>query len=236
MLKFSVIAVIFMVFSASIYSQSVDGDSNSADKVDFAELKTKEGTLLRDCRVKRVNADGLVVEHSKGVSHLSFFDLPSEIQERYDFDPVAALEEYRTRIAAERDRRKGMVLEAERQKAEAIRIAARDERYEIAKAEWIPAEGKIIQKQDDGFFIQAKSIVMVPTKVISKLGFENEGPPKRELYRFGPGLVYLRVEKGDVISGKTWQGYIDPGTVQTTRFPRTGATDIPVHRAITLRD
>lgn len=234
MLKFSVIAVIFMAFSASAPSQSVEGNAEPPDKADFAELKTTDGTTLLDCRVKRVDADGLVVEHSKGVSHLSFFDLPTQIQKQYDFDPVAALEEYNTRIAAERMRRKEMLLEVEKQKAEAIRIAARDERYEIAKAEWIPAEGKIALKRDDGFFLSAKRIVMVPTKVISKLGFENEGPPKRELHRFG--FVYLAVENDDVVSGITWQGYIDPVTVRTTHFPPTGERDVPIHRAVTLRD
>ena len=237
MLKFSVIAVISMAFSASASAQSDDGISKPAEEPDFGELKTTDGTILRDCRVKRVNADGLVLEHSKGVSHVSFFDLPFKIQEQYDFDPVAALGEYNTRIAAERARRKEMVLQAEEQKAEAIRIAATDERYEIAKSEWVPAEGKILLKRDGGFFIQANRIVMVPTKVVSKLGFESEGPPERKLSRFGPGLIFLKIEKDAVVeSGEVWQGYIDPVTVQTTHFPPTGAHNIPIHRAITLRD
>jgi len=236
MLKFSDIAVIFMAFSASAFSQTVSNSSESPPKADFATLETKDGTVLHKCFVSRVETDGLVVRHSGGVAHVSFFDLPPDIQKKYDFDPVTALKDYKSRIAIDRSRRKQMLLETEKQKAAEVRVLAELELYEIAKREWIPAEATIIAKREKGFFARARKIVLVPTKVISKLGFENDGPPKRELRQFGPGIIFLKQTAPGAVPGGKWQGYIDPVSLETRDFPPAGPGKVPVHNAVKLED
>lgn len=236
MLKFSDIAVIFMVFSASAVSQTVSDSSESPPKADFATLERKDGTVLHECFISRVETDGLVLRHRDGVAHVSFFDLPTEVQQQYDFDPVAALKEYKERIAIDRERRKKMVLEAEKHKAAEVRALAERELYEIAKRDWMPAEATVVAKRETGFYARAKKVVLVPTKIISKLGFENDGPPKRKLERFGPSIIFLKESAPNVAVGGKWRGYIDPVSLETREFPPAGPGKVPVHKAVTLAD
>lgn len=239
MLKFSDIAVIFMALSASAFSQSAAVNNDAEAEPDYPVLKTEKGEVYRNCFVKKVDPDGLVLQHSEGVAHVSFFELSADIQEKYDFDPVAALQEYKTRIAQQRETRKELLIEAEKFKAAEARADAVRKLYQVAKVDWIPAEGRIVAIREDGIFVRAQQVVMVPTTVISTLGFENEGPPKRTLQNFGDGLTYLRIEDHEPRidtwkRGSKWKGYIEPVTLEKTTFVSSDESGVPVHRALSL--
>jgi hypothetical protein len=59
-----------------------------------AKLTDTSGRVYRGVTVKQVEPDGLLVQHEGGVSKIYFLDLPTAVQNEYDFDPVAA-ERYR---------------------------------------------------------------------------------------------------------------------------------------------
>ena len=63
---------------------------------DFRTTKRKE---YKDATVSRVEPDGIVIKFHGGIVKLPFTELPSDVQKKYEYDPVAARE-----YAAQRDR------------------------------------------------------------------------------------------------------------------------------------
>ncbi|MEX2579671.1 MAG: hypothetical protein WD342_11490 [Verrucomicrobiales bacterium] len=232
MLKFPDIAVVFVALSFQAFVTAEEDRDAAAGEPDFEVLESGDGTLLEDCRVMRVETDGLVLQHREGVAHVSFFDLPREVQERYDFDPVEALRAYKERTATERERRQRALLATEKRKAAEQRAAAEKERYEMARREWMPAEATIVETKDDGSYAKARRITLVPTKTVSTLGFEREGPPKRVLKSFGAGTVFLKLSAPAANPGARWRGYIDPVSRGTVVDPASGLETVPVHHAV----
>jgi len=56
-----------------------------------ADFKTLDGTRYKNVAVKRVEADGIVVETDVGVEKIYFTELPQEVQERYRHQAAAAV-------------------------------------------------------------------------------------------------------------------------------------------------
>ncbi len=125
------------------------------------------------------------------MARISFFDLSREMQEKYDFDPVVAMQAYRENQERERELGKKRNLEAARLKAEAERKSAAAELQIRAEKEWIPVEARIVSVRENGAYAIVEKIRFEPTTVISKLGFENPGPPKRISEPIGSGLLFL---------------------------------------------
>lgn len=202
---------------------------------DFETLELKDGTVLEQCFVTRVETEGLIVRHTKGMAHVSFFDLDNETQEKYGFDPVAAMAAYKERLEKERNLRKEEVLKSARRNAEEERRLAEEARYELAQEEWIPCEALVVQSTTSGSYVFAKQIVLYPTEVQSTLGFVRPGPPKRKLKRFGLGMIFLKNIEPIPVAGSSWQGYINPVTATMAPDPDTGEETIPIHSAISKR-
>lgn len=199
---------------------------------DFPALTLKDGTVLKNCFVTRVETDGLVIRHDQGLAHVSFFDLDHEIQEKYAFDPVAAMALYKKRLETQREQRKQRLLEAEKAKAEKQLELAEERRYEIAQSEWIPCEAYVFRSNTKGCYVHAKQIVFVPTETRSTLGFVVPGPPKRKLKSFSHGMIFLKNITPIPKAGAKWLGYIDPVSIEEAPHPETGDKTIPIHSAI----
>jgi hypothetical protein len=54
------------------------------------EIKTADYHDYQDCKLMRVEADGVVISHRLGVAKLMFYSMPPEFQKAYGYDPVAA--------------------------------------------------------------------------------------------------------------------------------------------------
>ena len=54
------------------------------------DMKTLRGKPYTDCKVLKVDPDGLFFRHSRGMAKLSFSDLPEDIRNRFDYDSEEA--------------------------------------------------------------------------------------------------------------------------------------------------
>jgi hypothetical protein len=63
------------------------------------DFKTYDGKEYKNARVRRVEADGIVVSTKVGISKLYFTELPKDVQERFHYDPEKAAA-YATQEAA----------------------------------------------------------------------------------------------------------------------------------------
>jgi hypothetical protein len=54
------------------------------------DFKTYDGKEYKNARVRRVEADGIVVSTKVGISKLYFNELPKDVQERFHYDPEKA--------------------------------------------------------------------------------------------------------------------------------------------------
>ena len=59
--------------------------------VSAEDLRTTDGRVLRHVEFTEVGEDRVLVKHHDGSEHVYLFDLPPELQQRFHFDPVAAL-------------------------------------------------------------------------------------------------------------------------------------------------
>jgi len=204
---------------------------------DFARLTVGDDTVYRDCHVVRAESDALVIRHDRGVARVSLFDLPSDIQEKYEFDPVTAMAQYKRDLERQRVLKKTLLHEAEKAKAAEAARQAEERLQREAEQTWVPAEGRILLRRPDGLFVAAQRIVMVPTKTKSTLGLPIDGPPRRELAPFSSesGTVFLA--GATPLEGHPyWQGYIEPfSSGQRTLRIRATARPVPVHRAVNRR-
>jgi hypothetical protein len=77
----------------------------------FAELKTTDGLTYKSCTVTKVEPDGITIMHSDGATKVPFSKLPPDIQQKYNYDPVAA-DKYSADLAAKRQALVAAKLEA----------------------------------------------------------------------------------------------------------------------------
>ena len=201
----------------------------------FEKLVTDDGVEYVDCEVVRVEPDALVVRHRKGVARLSFFDLPREIREAYQFDPFLAVEHFRKENERQRQLRWQGFWEKQRYEAAQAEKEANKRMIEDALSQWIPVEATVTRSADDRFLARCRQVIFVKTTKRSKLGFLVDGPPKRKLVDFAGGKpIWLRLaaqpERKLPVRGATWKGYVCP-------YPDPKPTEAdadPVFRAVTL--
>lgn len=222
------------VFTWSLISTANEKQSGPA-KPEFETLETRKGRVYHNCYVSRVETDGLVIKHDGGLARVSLFDLNPSIQARYNFDPIEAMDAYKRDQAAQRQLRKQILLQTEKFKATQKRKAAREQLYLVSEKEWMPCQGTILTHTANGIVIDLYQISLVPTTEISKLGFEREGPPKRQLNKFGAGNIFLRHVGEGLAVGDKWRGYVDPAPYRQPLGHKHEKQRHPVHRAFTKR-
>lgn len=199
---------------------------------DFAKLETLAGEAYLDCHLVRSDAEGLLIRHRGGMARISFFDLPAEIRDRFEFDPVTALRLYRERQAEERSARKERLIAAERYRAGIAEKKALEDRRDRARSEWIPVEASILRLVEDGLLLRADRIVFEPTTETSTLGFERPGPPRKVLRAFAPEIILIDLSpfpQPDP-SEASWKGYVEPQSRDSVSV--AGRSEpVPRHRA-----
>jgi hypothetical protein len=55
-----------------------------------AEDMTVSNMVYKDCQVIRTQPDAIVIKHSTGIATLYFWELPSDLQKKYNYDPAMA--------------------------------------------------------------------------------------------------------------------------------------------------
>ena len=71
----------------------------SASLAHAEDIRTTKGKEYKNATVSRVEPDGIVIKFQGGIVKLPFTELPSDVQKKYEYNPVAARE-----YAAQRDR------------------------------------------------------------------------------------------------------------------------------------
>lgn len=195
----------------------------------YPELRTSEGKVYTDCKVKKVEVDALIFEHREGMARVSFFDLDESIRDEYDFDPVAAMEKYKRDKAVQRELKWKRFWEKQKAESDRAERMAQAEFLKVVKTTWMPIEASVLGRQSGGLFVRAKRIKFVPTKTRSTLGFEIDGPPRKTLVPVGGGVIFIDSTE---VSGERWLGYLEPqpnGTVAHPEFPQS---TVPRYRAV----
>jgi hypothetical protein len=64
------------------------------------DFKTYDGKEYKNARVRRVEADGIVVSTKVGISKLYFTELPKDVQERFHYNPETAAAAHAAEAAA----------------------------------------------------------------------------------------------------------------------------------------
>lgn len=215
------------------------GQSGAADTfgVDFEELKTQNGEVFVNVTVKRIESSALLIQHRDGMARVSLFELSPSIQERYQFDPIAAMKADLTREAEEKERLAALLLEKRRRQDDLETARAESELIQVARTEWVPVEATIIGIDDGGVIVEARSITLVSTQVRSTLGFLNEGPPKRVLEPFGRGPLLLdevvsSARSDNLKVGDVWRGYLNPIPEKDHSNPKYGNSPYPAHQGV----
>lgn len=54
---------------------------------EIGDLTTLKGKTYKNCKIKRLDPDGLYVSHSGGIGKIYFSELPKEISEKFGYDP-----------------------------------------------------------------------------------------------------------------------------------------------------
>jgi cation transport ATPase len=115
----------------------------TANAIFASDITTRDGKTYKHAKVTGVDADGLRIMHSTGVTKVSFDNLPDEIQKEYNYDPakVAAFRkaaeeakkaETERAAAAQRERERiALQAEQERRQQEEKRLAVEQRKKNI---------------------------------------------------------------------------------------------------------
>jgi hypothetical protein len=220
------------LIATQIHGQ-VGVSENSGEKVEESfpsELTTKKGTIYRDCKLKRIESDALIVAHRGGIAKISFFDLDESFQKKYGFDPIAAMEKYRASLKTQRDLKWKRFWEAQKHEVGVVVKEDRQKFLKTVKATWIPVEARVVKHGETGSYVQASRITFVRTKAKSSLGFEIDGPLRKKLVPMTPNVIFI---KAAGIKGEIWQGYLEPHSHGSTGEKLWGSDDeVPSYRAV----
>ncbi len=203
------------------------------EKPDFAELKTRDNRTFLQCYVVKQEEDALIFRHAKGMARVSLFDLSSEIQAQYDFDPVVAMKKYKTDLETQRRIRKDLFFQKQKHEAEMAAQADHHRIYQLAEKKWVPVVAEILSLDGQQYaLVRARKIVFTPTTVKSTLGLDREGPPKKSMVSFSPHPVFIKQPVYPVSEkkGATWEGYLNPASIG--RKTDNGGEDRAVFEAI----
>lgn len=116
-------------------------------------ITLSNGKIYTNIKVSRVEADGITITHAAGITKLFFWELPSEIQQKYNYDPEKA-REYNKQAQARQ------AALAAKQREAAIRMqkqaeyeAAHKELMEKIKQSATELVGRVQQITEDGALI-----------------------------------------------------------------------------------
>lgn len=200
------------------------------EEVSFpSEFTNKKGVTFHDCEIKRVEEDAIIIEHQGGMARVSLFDVSKELQKKYDFDPVAAMEKYKRDIETQRKLKWKRFLEGQKHEAAMARAESKEKFAEKVKATWIPVVATVHELKNGGAFVSASQIKYVPTKTKTTLGFEIDGPPRKTLVPMSPNVIFI---KAAGIKLPKWQGYLEPLAHESIPHPLIKDDEIPSYRAV----
>ncbi|MCO5045345.1 MAG: hypothetical protein M9935_08740 [Kiritimatiellae bacterium] len=78
------------ISAADSGQNSVPSTNAAPGKSEPLTITTRKGTTYENCRLLRVEPDGISYAHSRGIAKLLFSELPPEFAKRYGYNPQAA--------------------------------------------------------------------------------------------------------------------------------------------------
>jgi len=237
-LKVILFVILITFSSAPLFSQIEKSDpappSDRPSAPDFAKLSTKEGKVYKDCFVTRVEVDAITIRHSRGMARISLFSLSKELQDRYNFDPIAASRKADADEKIQRKTHWKLFWKKQKYEAAAAQKLAAAKLYQTAKQSWYPVEASIVKFKDSGAYVRARRILFLPTKVKSTLGFTVDGPPRRSTVPMSSGLIFIQNPFGKItaLPGRKWKGYVESFPSGQAPNLSSGKEPVPRHRAL----
>lgn len=122
-------------------------------------ITTRDGRAYQGVEVIRHEPDGITIRHSAGLIKLFFAELPQEIRDQYNADPVAAREYQRRQAMAERDYRSAQERSQQAmQRASLHRDQDRTRRDAIQRSK-IDVTGTVMQVLPSGVLLRDVHVV-----------------------------------------------------------------------------
>lgn len=81
--------ILFLLFFCSLHITAQDKAVTQYPPVPD-EIKTSDYHNYTDCKLLKVEPDGVVITHKLGVAKLMFASMPVDFQKAYGYDPIAA--------------------------------------------------------------------------------------------------------------------------------------------------
>ncbi len=225
------VATAIAVFAQEEHDDSVRQQQESPPD-DRITIVTTSGTEYLNCRITRVEPDGISIMHSRGIAKIPFAELPEQFRDQYGYNPEQAAQysraaaQHRAAAAAERDEA------ARRARQRADHEASRRESLDTIKKTGIEIVGRIQQITDDGALISDAKTPQQYQQEVTTPGFRPMDGNRQFVTRTRYLPVSEEYEPIFVISagrgrtdGSAWKATVYPaGTYQYTSVMGAGKT------------
>jgi len=123
------------------------------------DLRLSKGVVYKEYKIARTEPDGIVITHSTGIAKILFWELPEDIQNKYNYDLQAA-QAYHTKIEAEEHAVSKRLREAEYESRKNMESdAVWKEALDSVRRSAMKLVGDVLQINDDGvLIINAKTL------------------------------------------------------------------------------
>ena len=227
--------MLILVFACALCGPAISDD-----------LILPNGKTFQNYKIKRTEPDGITIEYATGVAKIFFWDLTSEMQQKYNYDPLKARaynKQVQAQQAAEWARQQDMGKRAqEKAKSEASseimlsiknneRKALREKALAEAKLNEtypinapIKVSGRIVRVTPKGALLKYVGGTMIVTNEMKKEMRSVDVPT----VIFVLGLNWDN--SSDFIGANYWEGIVWPAGTYTNRTIKEGTTIIPCYR------
>ncbi|PAW76980.1 MAG: hypothetical protein B9S32_12815 [Verrucomicrobia bacterium Tous-C9LFEB] len=173
----------------------------------YDQLKTADGLTYNACTVTKVEPDGLTIIYSDGAAKIPFSKLPTDIQQKYNFDPNVA-QKYTTEQVARRKAQAQANLEALETAERIKKLKEAAYRVELKISQITPSGAIakcIIVKQED---VVEKATVPDPTAL--RPDRVREETRKRTIERRTKldEPIWVTGLPSSLVDGDSWEGFI----------------------------
>jgi hypothetical protein len=165
------------------------------------DFKTVNGKEYRDATITRVDPDGIVVKSTSGVSKIYFVELPTEVQQRFHYEPQKA-SAYSTQEAANYSVYQKQQDEAKREQENAAakqRTILAEQEAAKNRTQALQARYDELQKQEDDLLLRIGEAQQPgPAYRVGKKLQHQPNPQKSQLPVLKSHLSDVRKEKNEV--------------------------------------
>lgn len=229
-----------VIFITVIGMMTVDSARTNADDTlgtDFEELKTETGDVFVNVFVKRAESNALVIRNGGGIAGVCLFNLNPSIQEKYNFDPVAAMKADIVLSAEESEHQKALVLEIRKREEAPEKAGTESDLIRLAQTDRAPVEAAIGRDREWRYDRTSKEDhsgsqpISINTWIFQRRAAETGSRTLHSRTAHPERSGSLREFRG-IESGRNLERLFEPGPGQSPGRPANRSPHLPVHPGV----